>query len=86
MPTTTTRVEVMNTRTQSNLKGEILDYKEKLQEGITCKKKEVQNARTRSVEDMILTSMSSEYVEFKGGLFVKLVSGSLLPKASENLY
>ena len=35
---------------------------------------------------MILTSMSSEYVEFKGEIFVKLVSGNLLPKAWEDLY
>ena len=34
----------------------------------------------------MITSMSSEYVKFKGGIFVKLVSGNLLPKAWEDLY
>ena len=86
MPTTATRVEVTNARTQSNLKGEILDLKVALQEGTTGKKREPQKPRTMSVEDMILTSMSSEYVEFKGEIFVKLVSGNLLPKAWEDLY
>ena len=86
MPTTATRVEVTNARTQSNLKGEILDLKVALQEGTTGKKRGPQKPRTRSVEDMILTSMSSEYVEFKGEMFVKLVSGSPLPKAWEDLY
>ena len=75
-----------NARTQSNLKGEILDLKVALQERTTGKKRGPQKPRTRSVEDMTLPSMSSEYVEFKGGIFVKLVSGNLLPKAWEDLY
>ena len=35
---------------------------------------------------MILTSMSREYMEFKEEMFVKLVSGQLLPKAWEDLH
>ena len=57
-----------------------------LQEGTTGKKRGPQKPRIRSVEDMILTSMSSEYVELKGEMFVKLVSGNSLPKAWEDLY
>ena len=58
----------------------------KLQRGISGKKRGPQKAKTRDVDDIMLTFMGSEYVEFKGGLFLKLVSGNLLPKAWENLY
>ena len=86
MPTTVTRVEVTNARTQSNLKGEIFDLKVALQEGTAGKKRGQQKPRATRVEDMMLSSMCSEYVEFKGEIFVKLVSGNLLPKVWEDLY
>ena len=63
-----------------------MDLKVALQEGTTGKKRRQQKPRARSVEGVILTSVSSEYVEFKGEIFVKLVGGNLLRKAWEDLY
>jgi len=35
---------------------------------------------------MRLTSLGNEYVQFKGGMYLKFASGNLLPKAWEDLY
>jgi len=49
--------------------------------GISGKARGSQKVKTRDADDMSMTNMSGECVEFKGELFLKLVSGNLLPKA-----
>ena len=80
MSTTSARVEVTNARTQNNLKDEILHDKVKLQDAITGKKRGRLKARARNVDDIVLSSVDSEYIMFKGVIYLKLKSGNLLPK------
>ena len=75
-----------NARTQSNLKGETLYHKVKLQDTTTWEKRGTYKPRLRRVEDIRLTSKIRECVEVKGEVCVKLESGSLLPKAWKDLY
>ena len=63
-----------------------MDHKVALQVGISGKARGPQKAKTRDADDISMTNVSGEYVEFKGELFLKLVSGNLLPKAWEDLY
>jgi len=88
MSTTSARVEVTNARTQNNLKEEILHDKVKLQDAIaiTGKKRGRLKARSRNIDDIALSSVDSEYVMFKGVIYLKLKSGNLLPKIWEDLY
>ena len=86
MPTTSICVEVTNVRTQSNLKGGILEYRVKLQDAIAGKKIAQIKARARATGNITLTSVDNEYIEVKGGLYLKLASGNLLPKVWEDLY
>ena len=86
MSTTLARVEVTNARTQNNLKEEILHDKVKLQDAITGKKRGRLKARARNVDDIALSSVDSEYIMFKGVIYLKLKSGNLLPKIWEDLY
>ena len=80
------RVEVTNVRTQNNLKEEILHDKVKLQDAITGKKRGRLKARARNVDDIVLSSVDSEYIMFKGVIYLKLKSENLLPKIWEDLY
>ena len=68
MSTTTTRIEVTNARTQSNLKEDILDHKVAPQVGISGKARGPQKAKISDAYDMSMTNMSGECVEFKGGV------------------
>ena len=86
MSTSSTRVEVTNARPQINLKGEILDDKVKLQDAITGKKRGHLKPRARNADDIALSSVDSEYITFKGVIYLKLKSGNLLPKIWEDLY
>ena len=69
IPTTTTRIEATNARTQSNLNGEIVQQKAELKKAITGKKRGAQKARTRTIENTKLVSMVDLYVEFGGDAF-----------------
>ena len=86
MSTTSARVQVTSARSQNNLKEEILHDKVKLQDAITGKKRGRLKARARNVDDIALSSVDSEYIMFKGVIYLKLKSGNLLPKIWEDLY
>ena len=86
MPTTSTRIETTNARTQANLNGEVLNHKVKLQDAIKGKKRETYKARIRKVDDMRLATVGNNCVEFKGEVYLKLASGNLLPQAWGDLY
>ena len=75
MSTTSARVEVTNARMRNNLKEEILHDKVKLQDAITGKKRGRLKARARNVDDIALSSVDSEYIMFKGVIYLKLKSG-----------
>jgi len=60
MPTTSTRVEVTNVRTQNNLKGEIFDNKVKLQDGITGKERGQLKPMARITDNIALSSVHSD--------------------------
>jgi len=86
MPTTEKRVEVTNARTQSNLKGDVLEEKIALRNSITGKKRGPQKTRVRASDEVIVVDSSGGYVEFKGVSYFVLSNGNLLPKIWEDLY
>ena len=51
IPTTTTRIEVTNARTQSNLNSEIVQHKVELKKDITGKKRGTQKPKTTFKQD-----------------------------------
>ena len=86
MPTTEQRVEVTNARTQSNLKGHILEEKILLQESITGKKRGPQQPRVRSADGVRVMSRSRDYVVFQGETYFQLSNGNLLPRMWEDIH
>ena len=86
MPTTSTRIETTNARTQSNLNGEVLDHKVELQDSLKGKKRGTYKARVRLIDEMRLSSIEDDCVEFKGEMYLKLTSGNLMPKVWGDLY
>ena len=66
MPTTSTRVEVTSARTQSNLKGEVLEHRVVLQDAIIGKKRRQMKTRARDTDNIAITFVDDEYIEFKG--------------------
>jgi hypothetical protein len=86
MPTTSTRIETTNARTQSNLNGEVLDVKVELQDSLKGKKRGTYKARVRVIDEMRLSSIEDDCVEFKGEMYLKLTSGNLMPKVWGDLY
>ena len=86
MPTTSTRIEVTNARTQSNLNGDILEHKIKLKVATTGKKRGRQKARAKVADNLSIIKRVDEYYLFKGEKYLKLSSGNLLPQVWEDLY
>jgi len=86
MPTTSTRIETTNARTQANLNGEVLNQKVLLQDGVKGKKRGPYKARVRTADEMTVSSVGDNCIEFKGKMYLKLVSGNLLPKEWEDHY
>ena len=86
MPTTEKRVEVTNARTQSNLKGDILEEKLVLQSSIVGKKRGPQKARVRASDEVMVVTSVGGYLEFKGESYFVLTNGNLLPKIWEDIY
>ena len=68
----TIRIEVENARIQANLKYDILEHKVELQKGIAGKKRGQQKTRNREADDIRLTSIGNEYVDFKREMYLKL--------------
>jgi len=62
MPTTSTRIETTNARTQSNLNGEVLDHKVELQDSLKGKKRGAYKARIRKIDEMKLSSVEDDCV------------------------
>ena len=50
------------------------------------KKRRPYQARVRTADEITLSSVGDDCVQFKGGGYLKLTSGNLLPKEWEDLY
>ena len=79
-------MEVTNARTQSNLKGDILEEKLVLQNAIVGKKRGPQKPRVHASDGVTVVASAGGYMEFKGESYFVLSNGNLLPREWEDIY
>ena len=79
MPSTTQRVDLTNARIQGNLNGEILRDKLVIEKKIEGKKRGPQKKKNRT-DNVDITSLVLDEVDFEDETFVQLTDGKLCPK------
>ena len=86
MPATVGRVELINARTQANLKGEILEPKLIIMNAGKGSKRGPYKIRARDNEGTKIVTSVVSYVEFKGKRYFQLATGNMLPEKWRDIY
>ena len=86
MPATVGRVELINARTQANLKGEILEPKLIIMNAGKGSKRGPYKIRAPGNEGTKIATSVVSYVEFKGKRYFQLTNGNMLPEKWRNIY
>ena len=86
MPATVGRVELIDARTQGNLKGEILQPKLIIMKASEGNKRGPYKIRATSAKSVKIVSSVVGYVDFKGEQYFQLTNGNLLPEAWRDIY
>ena len=81
MPSTTKRIAKITERSQANLKGQVLEYRLKIQKATQGKVRGPQKPRAQVHDERAVLSMSGEFVEVDGERYVKLPDGNLLQES-----
>ena len=86
MPATVGRVELINARTQANLKEEIIEPKLSIINAGQSSKRVPYKSRAASTESAKIASSVVSYMKFKGKRYFKLTNRNMLPEMWRDTY
>ena len=81
MPSTTKRIEKITERPQANLKGQVLEYRLKIQRATQEKVRGPQKPRAQVHDERAVLTVSGESAEVDGERYLKLPNDNLLQES-----
>ena len=86
MPSTESRINITTSRTQGNLKGNVLHEKLEISTSVKGKKRGKYKARQLRIHNRLVAGKQGERLLFNNEIYIKLVDGNLMPECWIDVY